>query len=294
MQLADVAMYTAKSHHLGVVKYHDSQSHYNASNLALVAELRHAIEADELVLYYQPKIRIRDGHVDAVEALVRWQHPEKGLVYPDDFIPLAEQTDLIDRLTTWVMKKALDDVSHFGHGADVLTVSVNVSARNLGRAGFAASVVDALDTAGVAPERLFIEVTETTLMTDPVRAAAVLNELDNSGVRLSIDDFGTGQTSLGYLSTLPIHEIKIDRSFITDMTERSAHAVIVHSIVDLGHNLGFSVVAEGVETALVLADLMATGCDVAQGYLFARPMPADQLGPWLTKYEAERVIPTSS
>jgi diguanylate cyclase (GGDEF)-like protein len=294
MQLADVAMYTAKAHHLGVVKYHDSQSHYNASNLALVAELRHAIEADELVLYYQPKVRISDGHVDAVEALVRWQHPEKGLVFPDDFIPLAEQTDLIDRLTTWVVKRALTDVSRFGPGAENLTVSVNVSARNLGRAGFAASVVEALNIAGVAPERLFIEVTETTLMTDPVRAATVLSELDKNGVRLSIDDFGTGQTSLGYLSSLPVHEIKIDRSFITDMMERPAHAAIVHSIVDLGHNLGFSVVAEGVETEDVLADLRATGCDVAQGYLFARPIPADQLGPWITRYEAEKVIPTSS
>jgi diguanylate cyclase (GGDEF)-like protein len=293
LQLADVAMYTAKSRHLGVVKYHESQSHYNASNLALVAELRHAIDVDELVLYYQPKVRIIDGRVNAVEALVRWQHPNRGLVYPDEFIPLAEQTDLIDRLTAWVMKRALSDVSHFGPGADELTVSVNVSARNLGRAGFAASVLNSLGDAGVAPERLFVEVTETTLMTDPDRAAAVLSELDRNGVRLSIDDFGTGQTSLGYLSTLPIHEIKIDRSFITDMMERPAHTAIVHSIVELGHNLGFSVVAEGVETEAVLIDLRTTGCDVAQGYFFAKPMPAGQLGPWLTRYEAEKPIQTS-
>ena len=294
MQLADVAMYTAKSRHLGVVRYHESQSHYNASNLALVAELRHAIDVNELVLYYQPKVRVSDGRIDAVEALVRWQHPDKGLVYPDDFIPLAEQTDLIDRLTTWVMKRALEDLKNFGPGARDLTVSVNVSARNLGRAGFAATVVDALNTAGVAPERLFIEVTETTLMTDPDRAAAVLSDLDRSGVRLSIDDFGTGQTSLGYLSTLPIHELKIDRSFITDMMEHPAHATIVHSIIDLGHNLGFSVVAEGVETAEVLFDLTATGCDVAQGYFFTRPMPADELAPWLSRYKPLDTVPASS
>jgi diguanylate cyclase (GGDEF)-like protein len=284
MQLADVAMYTAKSRHLGVVQYDESQSHYNASNLALVAELRRAIEINELVLYYQPKVRVSDGGVDAVEALVRWQHPVNGLVYPDDFIPLAEQTDLIDRLTAWVLKRALEDLTNFGPGAEDLTVSVNVSARNLGRTGFAAAVVDALRNAGVAPERLFIEVTETTLMTDPDRAASVLGELDRAGVRLSIDDFGTGQTSLGYLSTLPIHELKIDRSFITDMMEHSAHAAIVHSIVELGHNLGFSVVAEGVETAAVLTDLAATGCDVAQGYLFTRPIPADQLVPWINRH----------
>lgn len=294
MQLADVAMYTAKSRHLGVVRYHESQSHYNASNLALVAELRHAIDVDELVLYYQPKVRCGDGRVDAVEALVRWQHPVKGLVYPDDFIPLAEQTDLIDRLTAWVMQRALEDLTDFGHGAEDLTVSVNVSARNLSREGFAGTVVEALRAAHVAPERLFIEVTETTLMTDPERAAVVLSELDRSGVRLSIDDFGTGQTSLGYLSTLPIHELKIDRSFITDMMERPAHAAIVHSIVELGHNLGFSVVAEGVETAEVFADLNAVGCDVAQGYLFARPMPAREVAPWLSRYEPAGTIPSPS
>jgi diguanylate cyclase len=284
LQLADVAMYTAKVRHAGVLAYHVSQNHYEASNLTLIAELRTAIETDQLVLYYQPKVRISDGRIDAVEALVRWQHPTRGLLQPDSFIPVAEQTDLIDRLTEWVVGRALFDMQNLGPVAQGLTVSVNVSARNLSSAGFASKVVQALDVANVAPHRLFIEVTETALMTDPVRAAAVLGELDRAGVRLSIDDFGSGQTSLGYLSTLPIHELKIDRSFITDMLDHHGHAAIVHSIVDLGHNLGFSVVGEGVETRTVLDELAATGCDVAQGYLFTRPMASDLLVAWLNDY----------
>lgn len=286
LKLADVAMYSAKKRHLGVVRYDTSQNHYDASNLALNAELRTAIETDQLVLYYQPKVRINDGRIDAVEALVRWQHPTLGLLQPDRFIPLAEQTNLIDRLTEWVVRRALSDLKNFGPGSARLTVAVNVSARNLGSAVFASKIVEALDAADVAPHRLFIEVTETALMTDPIRAAAVLGELDRAGVRLSIDDFGTGQTSLSYLSTLPIHELKIDRSFITDMLEQNGHAAIVHSIVDLGHNLGFSVVGEGIETRAVLDELATAGCDVAQGFLFTRPIPVEALISWLDEFAA--------
>ena len=286
LQLADVAMYAAKELHLGVLRYNESQNHYHASNLTLVADLRTAIETDQLVLYYQPKVRISDGRVDAVEALVRWQHPTLGLLQPDRFIPLAEQTDLIDRLTEWVIRRALLDIKNFGPGMQSLTVAVNVSARNLGSADFASKIVEALDDADIAPYRLFIEVTETALMTDPIRAAAVLGELDRAGVRLSIDDFGSGQTSLGYLSTLPIHELKIDRGFITDMLDHNGHAAIVHSIVDLGHNLGFSVVAEGVETRTIMEELASAGCDLAQGFLFTRPVPIEALVTWLNDFAA--------
>ena len=291
LQLADVAMYTAKAQHLGVVGYDSSQNHYEASNLALIAELRHAIDTDQLVLHYQPKVRIADGRVSSVEALVRWQHPTQGLLAPDRFIPLAEQTDLIDRLTSWVVRRALDDLARFGPHTETLTVAVNVSARNLGHDGFAFDVVEALAAAGVAPHRLYIEVTETALMTDPARAAAVLRELDVAGVRLSIDDFGCGQTSLGYLATLPIHELKIDQSFISDMLNHYGHSAIVHSIVDLGHNLGFSVVGEGVETAEVLSELELAGCDVAQGFLFTRAMPVEQLATWLDDFSTAGATP---
>ncbi len=277
LQHADVAMYLAKAQHSGVVRYDAEHDHYDAANLGLIADLRRAIDAGELVMHYQPKATLQDGHVGAVEALVRWQHPTLGLLYPDRFIPMCEQTDLIDRLTTWVMRTALTDIRDLGDVA----VSVNVSARTLGRTRFASQVIDVLADLGVPPERLIIEITETALLTDPPRAAAVLAQLDAIGVRVSLDDFGIGQTSLGYLSSLPVHELKIDKSFVIDMLANPAHAAIVRSIVDLGHNLSLQVVGEGVETDAVFATLREAGCDLAQGFLLARPMPADQLRRWL-------------
>ena len=282
LQLADVAMYVAKAQHVGVVRYDPAQNHYDAANLALVSELRHAIDADQLVLYYQPKISLPDGRVDAVEALIRWQHPVQGLLAPDRFIPLAEQTGLIDRVTKWVVTRAAEDLAGW---SDDLSVAVNVSARNLGHPGLASHIVASAASAGIAPRRLCVEITETALMTDPERAAVVLQELHSSDIGISIDDFGTGQTSLSYLSTLPIDEIKIDRTFICDMTASAGHAAIVRSIVDLGHNLGFHVVGEGVETDEIASALAATTCDVAQGYLYARPMPAPMLSAWLLDRE---------
>jgi diguanylate cyclase (GGDEF)-like protein len=281
LQRADVAMYVAKEQHSGVVRYDPTQNHYDAANLALIGELRHAIEIDQLVLHYQPKATLASGRVEAVEALVRWRHPDLGLLYPDRFVPLVEQTDLIDKLTEWVLRQALGDLSALGPASDHVTVAVNVSARNLGRSGFADLVEESLATAGVSAHRLVIEITETALLTDPDGAVAVLTRLDALGVKVSIDDFGCGQTSLGYLSTLPIHELKIDRSFIGDMLVNPAHAAIVRSIVDLGRNLHLHVVAEGVESSEVWESLRASGCDAAQGYLLARPMPVELLRVWL-------------
>jgi diguanylate cyclase len=278
LQRADVAMYVAKSQHAGVTRYDATFNHYDAANLALIGELRHGIDDDQLVLHYQPKARLSDSHIEAVEALVRWQHPTLGLLYPDRFLPLAEQTDVIDKLTTWVLRRALRDVSTL---SDEIAIAVNVSARNLARADFGSRVVELLRQAGVAPNRLIIEITETALLADPTRAAGILLELDMAGVKVSIDDFGKGQTSLGYLSELRVHELKIDRTFVSDMLVNRAHAAIVRSIVDLGHNLALRVVAEGVETEAVLAGLRQTGCDVAQGYLLARPMAFAQLTTWL-------------
>ncbi|MGH9205679.1 MAG: putative bifunctional diguanylate cyclase/phosphodiesterase, partial [Acidimicrobiales bacterium] len=240
LQHADVAMYLAKAQHVGVVHYDPEHDHYDAANLGLIADLRHAIDAGELVMHYQPKVALEDGRVEAVEALVRWQHPTLGLLYPDRFIPLCEQTDLIDRLTTWVMRTALTDIRDLGE----VSVSVNVSARTLGRGRFADQVISVLADLEVDPGRLIIEITETALLTDPPRAAAVLAQLDAVGVRVSLDDFGIGQTSLGYLSSLPVHELKIDKSFVMDMLANPAHAAIVRSIVDLGHNLKLQVVGE--------------------------------------------------
>jgi diguanylate cyclase (GGDEF)-like protein len=282
LQRADVAMYIAKTQHLGVVRYDAAQDHYDAANLGLVAQLRHAIDDGELVLHYQPKTTLVDGRVDAVEALVRWQHPVHGLLGPDRFLPLAEQTDLIDKLTQWVLERAIVDLRDLGDAGAGLSVAVNVSARNLARPDFAQRVVAVLDEQQVPAQRLIVEITETALLTDPARAATILAELNRAGVRVSLDDFGCGQTSLGYLSSLPVHELKIDKSFVTDMLQNPSHAAIVRSIVDLGHNLALQVVGEGVETSDVLAILKASGCDVAQGYLLARPMPIGQLNGWLS------------
>ena len=283
LQLADVAMYVAKRTQAGLVRYDPSQNHYDAANLALVSELRHAIDSDQLVLHYQPKVSLGSRGVNAVEALVRWQHPVHGLLYPDRFIPMAEQTGLIDKLTQWVVARAATELASLGSECDDLTVAVNVSARNLSHVRFAHQVVRAIEAVGIGADRIYIEITETALMTDPGRAAVVLRELHRAGIRISIDDFGTGQTSLGYLSALPVDEMKIDMSFIADMTRNRGHSAIVQSIVELGHNLGFQVVGEGVETDEIQAALAATGCDLAQGYLFARPMPLGQLEVWLSQ-----------
>ncbi len=280
MQRADVAMYLAKSEHAGVARYDRSLDNYDAANLGLIAELRRAIAEDELVLHYQPKARVSDGRIDALEALVRWQHPTLGLLPPDRFIPLAEPTDLIERLTEWVLARAITDIRDLGPNMEHVAVAVNVSARSLSRPDFAERVIDTLDILGVDHHRLIVEITETALLVDPPRAAAVLAELATAGVSVSIDDFGVGQTSLGYLSSLPLEELKIDRSFVADITTNGAHMAIVRSIVDLGHNLGFRVVAEGVETDEVLGALSETQCDLAQGFLIARPMTLARLIAW--------------
>jgi diguanylate cyclase len=281
LQRADVAMYVAKARHAGVARYDETLDEYDADSLALVSELRRAVDDGQLVLHYQPQATLADGGVRSIEALVRWQHPEHGLLYPDKFLPLAEPTDAIDKLTRWVLRTALADVRELTAGSWDMCVAVNVSARSIGRASFATDVLQALEDLDVAPDRLIIEVTETALLSDPQRAADVLARLAAAGVRVSLDDFGTGQTSLGYLSALPIHELKIDRTFVGDMLHNQAHAAIVRSIIDLGHNLELRVVGEGVETDLILASLQDSGCDVAQGYLLARPMPREQIEPWL-------------
>lgn len=287
LQHADIAMYFAKAQHTGVSHYDSAQDHYEASNLELVGSLRNAIETGELVLHYQPKTTLDDGRVKGVEALVRWQHPVLGLLYPDSFIPLVEQTDLIDRLTEWVLRRALSDMNDLGAQYEGLSVSINVSARSLNRSTFARQVVDALRSQRIAPERLTIEITETALLIDPTRAVSVLSEIEMAGISVSIDDFGIGQTSLGYLSSLPVDELKIDKSFVMDVLDDSAHAAIVRSIVELGHNLSFSVVAEGVETAEILTWLRSVGCDMAQGFYFARPMPVGDLRTWLSRSKAD-------
>jgi diguanylate cyclase len=284
LQHADVAMYVAKAGPSSIVRYDSGHDHYDSGKLALVAELRRAITADELTLHYQPKARVATGEIIAVEALVRWNHPDRGLLYPDAFLPIAEQTGIIDSLTRWVLYTALAQLKSWGDEVGDLSVAINISARNISRGDFAEIVMSALDATGVLPERLLLEITETAFVVDPERAGRSLRQLAAAGVRVSLDDFGRGQTSLGYLSTLPLHEVKIDKSFVMDMLENRSHAAIVRSVIDLAHNLGFEVVAEGVETEQVLAELTVLGCDIAQGYLFTRPMAAGLLPNWLLSH----------
>jgi diguanylate cyclase len=283
---ADIAMDVAKAGHSGVVRYDPAQDQYDSDRLAVVGELRRALGDDELVLHYQPKVDLLDGDVHEVEALIRWQHPRSGLLYPDAFLPLAEQTGLIDPLTDWVLAEALRQLAEWDDaGIARLSVAVNVSARNLSQAAFGDRVLAAVARSGLAAERLVLEITETALFADVDRAGSVLRRLADAGVTISLDDFGQGQTSLGYLSRLPLRELKIDRAFVTDMAHDEPHAAIVRSVVELAHNLGFVVVAEGVEDVDTLTALRETGCDAAQGYVISRPMPPAYVGPWLATWD---------
>ena len=281
MRRADVAMYAAKDSRTGVAAYDPADDPHSPARLKLLAELREGIPNGELVVYYQPKLTLMCDRVEGVEALVRWRHPEHGLLGPDRFVELAERSDLMDALTLTVLRSALAQVREWQDDGIELEVAVNVSAQSLLDRSLAETVVTLLAEADLPPRRLRLEITETTLMRDPARAAAVLDALARAGVRVSIDDFGTGHSSLALLQRLPIEEIKIDRSFVRDMATSGADAAIVRSTVDLAHNLGMSVVAEGVEDDVTLDLLRGLGCHAAQGFLLSRPVPAAELTEWL-------------
>jgi diguanylate cyclase (GGDEF)-like protein len=291
LQRADVAMYVAKDSHASIVTYDDELNINTPARLALLSELRAAVSGGQFVLYYQPKAALGGKNVHGVEALVRWQHPTYGLVPPNDFIPLAEHTGLIKPLTTWVLNTALKQLSSWrGISASPalanLSVAVNVSTRSLLDDDFPQEVADALERWNIPPHLLALEITESTIMADPSRAHRLLSELSATGVQVSIDDFGTGYSSLSYLKNLPVNELKIDRSFVYHMHRDPNDAVIVQSVIDLGRNLGLHTVAEGIEDDETWEHLRRLGCDSGQGYLLARPMPAESLVGWLTEKEA--------
>jgi diguanylate cyclase (GGDEF)-like protein/PAS domain S-box-containing protein len=289
IQRADIAMYEAKRDGLSHVFYDDSTHDHDVTSLTLVAELRRAISERELVLYYQPKAALESGVVTSVEALVRWLHPERGVVMPDSFIPLAQETSLIGPLTLYVIEEALRQVRSWREQGIELSIAVNLSTRNLLDRSFPNQVQELLSRWDVKPEDLELEVTESSMLANPTRAKAVLNELSELGIRLSIDDFGTGYSSLAYLRELPVDEIKIDRSFVIAMGDEAGDAVIVRSTVDLGRNLGLEVVAEGVETIEHWEKLRELGCTTAQGYFLSRPVPADELRDWLRARPASQL-----
>ena len=291
LQRADIAMYVAKTQSRGVFTYEAAIDQHTPAKLALLGDLRRALANDELILHYQPKIGISTGNVVGVEALVRWQHPQRGLVFPDHFIPMAEHTGLIGALTRHVLNTALAQVRRWMDAGQPLTVSVNLSARNLLDERLPETVEELLATHGVPAQLFEFEVTESALLIEPVRAKRLLAELSALGARISIDDFGAGYTSLSQLKTLPVDELKIDKSFVMTMSEEASSDLIVHSVIDLGHNLGLSIVAEGVENEQTLAVLKSYGCDVAQGYYFSRPVAPEVLTAWLTEHPSMSAQP---
>ena len=276
LKCADLAMYVAKRNHLNHVVYDAAESPQSESVLSLDNSLRQAIEQDELLLHYQPKVDLQTGTLIGVEALVRWQHDDH-LLYPDKFIPYAEKTGLIRNITRWVLKTALKQQSQWQSVGENMKMSVNLSFKDLGDHSLVSYISESLDRWQVNPECLMLEITETSVMEDPHQTLEILRQLDEMGLGISIDDFGTGYSSLVYLKKLPVDEIKIDRSFVTDLLSNSDSLVIVRSIIDLAHNLDMTVTAEGVETMEVWEKLSSLGCDVSQGYYSGPPMSSEDL-----------------
>lgn len=285
LRCADVAMYAAKLNGSGSAVYAADEDRYSAARLALISDLRRAIEQEQLELHYQPKIDLDSGEVTGVEALARWRHPERGFVPPGQFVQLAEHTGLIKPLTLWVIGDALRQCREWRDAGTEVNVAVNLSARNLHDPSLPDHVAELLQRWEAEAGWLEVEITESAIMADPARAREILTRLHELGVTISIDDFGTGYTSLSFLNHLPVDEIKIDRTFVTDVSANEDNAFIVQSIIVLGHHLRLDVVAEGVEDQEGLEVLRGMKCDVAQGYYLSRPLPADQCATWLETYE---------
>ena len=279
LQRADVAMYVAKSDGIGIAVYAPDQDRHTHRRLTLISELRKGLDENQFVLEYQPIVHLPSNAVTGVEALVRWNHPRQGRVMPDGFIHLAEQTGLINPLTTIVLETAIREWSQ-PRSAPPLTVAVNLSVRTLCDPGLPRRIADMLAVYSAPPELLSVEITENILMSDPTRSMDCLQRLHAMGVRIVIDDFGTGYSSLSYLRRLPVDVLKIDRSFVITLLT-GPDDVIVRSTIDLAHNLGLRVIAEGVETAEVQARLTALGCDSAQGTFIRAPAPAADIRSWM-------------
>ncbi len=277
---ADIAMYAAKDTRSGYTVYAPDTDRHSRERLGLLADLRHAIDQGDLLVHYQPQIDVRSGNLTAVEALVRWPHPTRGLLPPDEFIPLAERTRLIQPLSRWILAAALRQCASWRAAGLDVPVSVNLSVYDLRDHDLPELIDEALAKHGVPPDRLRIEITESSLMANPPRAREILARLRARGVQVSIDDFGIGYSSLAYLKNLPVDELKIDRSFVHEMAIDPGSRAIVRAIIDLAEVLGLRVVAEGVEDEATLAALAALGCDVAQGYYFSRALEPAALANW--------------
>jgi diguanylate cyclase (GGDEF)-like protein len=290
LQRADIALYWAKGKRGDIQTYRSEIDQHNVLRLSLLGDLHSAVDHDEFEMLYQPQVEARTGQVVAIEALMRWRHPKHGVMSPDIFIPLAENTGLIGRMSQSAVRTSLRTLSSLRASGHLLSVAVNISARLLSDLELPTWVAATLLEAQIAPSLLTIEVTESTITADPQRAMQVLHELREIGVRLAIDDFGTGYSSLSYLRRLNPDELKVDKSFVLQMDGDENSAVIVRSTIDLGHGLGLSVVGEGVENAATYQALAGLGCDRIQGFHIARPMSAMALKAWLDAAAVKRPV----
>jgi diguanylate cyclase (GGDEF)-like protein len=283
MQRADVAMYHAKKNRHGFTFYNSSLDQHNIIQLNLETDLYEALNDNSLELHYQPKVNLEKGNTVAVEALLRWNHPKRGNIPPEEFIPLAEHSGLIHPITRWVVDKSLKHCVQWHEQNLKISVAINLSARSLEDTSILDTFRTALRTSGLDPSYLSVELTESAVMADPYHAMNMLGKLSAMGIQIAVDDFGTGYSSLAYLKKLPVSEIKIDKSFIIDMNHDSNDEVIVHSTIDLAHNMGLSVTAEGVESQETLDKLIKLGCNQAQGHFLCEPCSSDDLSKWFFK-----------
>ncbi len=285
LRRAEIAMYAARSAGRSIDVYSPGQDESYLRRISLLGELAVALDSDQMEIYYQPKMDLRSRRVRQAEALVRWIHPTRGLVAPDEFIGLAEQSGLIGQLTQLVLTKAVRQMRSWSSlGMDV-AVSVNVSALDLAAEGFAGRLMELLRAHGVPPARLTLEMTESTVIRDVHHTREVMRQLRDAGVHFSIDDFGTGYSSLAQLRSLPLHELKIDKSFVLNLTGSQEDALIVRSTIELAHNMGLVVCAEGVESEAAIDLLLGMGCDIGQGFCISRPMPAGAFAEWLARQD---------
>ncbi len=285
LQRADIAMYQAKHNHQGFALYDSSHDNHSLSQLTMISDLRRAIESDGLSLVFQPKVAMNTSQLVGIEALVRWDHPERGTIPLNSFLPLAEHTGLIKPLTKWVVRQTAIACDHLHHLGFPIHATVNISARNLLDASLSETVLSILETTGLDGRWLYLELTESAVMSDSTRALRTLEKLHAAGIHLVIDDFGTGHSSLTTLKKLPVDEIKIDRSFVLEMKEHNNDTVIVRSTIDLAHNMGMRVTAEGVDTEEVWHLLKLLGCDMAQGNHICPAITLTELQSWIHNWD---------
>jgi len=280
LKRADIALYASKDSHIPVV-YATEHDQHSAEGFGLVAQIRNAIENGELLVHFQPEVDLATGQTRRVEALVRWNHPERGLLWPDSFIPLACQSALVRPITRFVLDASLRQCREWHEAGIEVGVAINLAARDLSDSRLEEEVSEALRRWRIEPEMLELEIPESAVMTERERVHRMLARLSERGVRIAVDDFGSGYASLSHLKQLPVDVLKIDQSFIQNLGKNEEDDAIVRSTIDLAHSLGIVVVAEGVESEDVLARLTALGCDLAQGYCLAHPVPAEDVTAWL-------------